>query len=214
MTPPLAAEQYLSEYPPASGEDLIVVDSDIELQRLSTHLLSAERTRAVVALTRYEDSDEPLLSHDQVRSVVGERIAVYFIRDEQLLPGLQAALTRKLALMPGAARIWWPELSQRSDPYDHPLVLSLEGEPRGELLAELARQFDLSRPHVRRELKLSEDARALAEHQLAQALERDRRNAERLRDAHRERHREAVRADTTEARLSAALRQLAELGCV
>jgi riboflavin biosynthesis pyrimidine reductase len=213
MMLPLTAEQGLGAQP-AVAEHLLVVDDHTQLDRLSAHLLSADRAHPVIALARCEDSDEPVLWHDQVRAVVGAGVAVYFIPDELLLDRLKDALTRKLGLMPGAARIWWPELSQRSDPHDHPLVLSLEGERRSELLAELARQFDLSRPHIRRELKLSEDARAFAEHQLSQVLQRDQRNAERLRDAHRERHREAVRADTAEVRLNAALRQLAELGCV
>jgi hypothetical protein len=194
-----------------SDDGLLVVRSEAESQLLLADLLSGERVHAIVALACVEQTDEPLLWHEEVRTIVGPKTRIYFIAEDELLDALRETLGRKLALTPESARIWWPGLSTRSDPCDHPLVLALEGEPRAEILAEFARQFDLSRPHVRRELKLSGDACALAEHQLAQVLARDERTAERLRDAHRERHREATRAETAEARLAEALQRLDEL---
>jgi DNA-binding transcriptional ArsR family regulator len=188
-----------------------IVADEQELLDLQTHLL-ADRTHAVVTLVLGEETDDAARWHEEIRAIVGPDTHVYFV-DEMLLGPLREGLGRRLALTPGSARIWWPGLSTRSDPGDHPLVLALEGESRTDVLAELARQFDLSRPHVRRELKLIEDARALAEHRLAETIEQDQRTAERLRDAHRERHREATRAQAAEARLSDALKRLAECGC-
>jgi hypothetical protein len=197
---------------PTLEDSPAIVDDEQELLDLQTHLLSAQRTHPVVALALGEEIEDVSLWHEEIRPIVGPHTRICFV-DEALLDRLREDLGRKLTLMPGAVRIWWPELSTRSDPGDHPLVLALEGEARTDVLAELARQFDLSRPHVRRELKLIEDARALAEHRLAETVEQDQRTAERLRDAHRERHREATRAQAAEARLNDALKRLAECGC-
>jgi DNA-binding transcriptional ArsR family regulator len=212
MNPPFAAHLGSTPRPSTLEDGPTVVEDEQELLDLQAHLLFADRTHPVVALAIGEESEDSSLWHEEIRPIVGPDTEIYFI-DEFLLDRLREGLGRKLALTPGSARIWWPGLSTRSDPGDHPLVLALEGESRTDVLAELARQFDLSRPHVRRELKLIEDARALAEHRLAETIEQDRRNAERLRDAHRERHREATRAQAAEVRLNDALKRLAECDC-
>jgi hypothetical protein len=212
MTLPLAADVGSIPRPSVLQQGPTLVADEQELLDLQAHLLHANRTQAVVALALDEETEDIALWYQELRPIVGAVAQIYFILEESLLGRLREGLGHRLALSPGSARIWWPELSTRSDPGDHPLVLALEGESRTEVLAELARQFDLSRPHVRRELKLIEDARALAEHRLAETSEQEQRTAERLRDAHRERHREATRAQAAEARLDEALRQLAACG--
>ncbi len=213
MTLPFAADLGSTTRPSTIDDGPTIVGEEQELLDLQTQLLLADRTHPVVALTLDEEEiDAAVLWLEEIRPIVGPDTRVYFV-EEPLLSLLREGLGRKLALTPGSARIWWPGLSTRSDPGDHPLVLALEGESRVDVLAELARQFDLSRPHVRRELKLIEDARALAEHRLAEIVEQDQRTAERLRDAHRERHREATRAQAAEARLNDALKRLAECDC-
>ncbi len=213
MTIPFTADLGAKPRPSALEDSPTIVGDEQELLDLQTHLLLADRAHPVVALACYEEEIESAtLWLEEIRPIVGPYTHVYFV-DESLLGLLREGLGRKLALTPGSARIWWPGLSTRSDPGDHPLVLALEGESRTDVLAELARQFDLSRPHVRRELKLIEDARALAEHRLAETIEQDQRTAERLRDAHRERHREATRAQAAETRLNDAVRRLAECDC-
>jgi hypothetical protein len=213
MTFPLATDLDSSARTSALIDGPMIVEDEQELSSLQQCLLYPDRTQPVVALALCEEeADDIALWHEELRPIVGEHTQVYFIAPH-LLGSLRKGLGRKLGLLEGSARIWWPGLSTRSDPGDHPLVLALEGESRVDVLAEFARQFDLSRPHVRRELKLIEDARALAEHRLAEIVEQDRRTAERLRDAHRERHREATRAQAAETRLDAALTRLAERGC-
>jgi hypothetical protein len=214
VTFPLTADPGSLGQPLVDEDNPVIVCGEAVLLELQTYLLLADRIHPVLALALCEEEQEDCARwHADVRQVVGADARIYFLSDESLLSGLRDRLGRRLALVPSAARIWWPGLSTRSDPGDHPLVLQLDGESRSETLAELARQFDLSRPHVRRELKLIEDARALAEHRLAQIVEQDQRTAERLRDAHRERHREATRAQAAEARLHAALARLAECDC-
>ena len=213
MTFPLATDLDPSARTSMLIDGPMVVEDETELSNLQACVLYPDRTQPVVAIALCEDeTDDVALWHEEMRPIVGEHTQVYFIA-AHLLGSLREGLGRKLALLEGSARIWWPGLSARSDPGDHPLVLALEGEGRSDVLAEFARQFDLSRPHVRRELKLIEDARALAEHRLAEIVEQDQRTAERLRDAHRERHREATRAQAAETRLNAVLKRLTECGC-
>jgi hypothetical protein len=69
------------------------------------------------------------------------------------------------------------------------------------LLAELARELELSRPLVRREIKLIEQTRRLAEDELAKAREQNR-------NMKIERHEALARAEAAEASLRAATRQL------
>jgi hypothetical protein len=209
VTSPLAANLGpLSLHSTLIGERPAIIEEEHALLDLEARLLDPDRAQPVVAIALYEDTDETALWHQELRPILGPETQIRFIAEE-LLGRLREGLGRKLALSPESARIWWPGLSSRSDPGDHPLVLALDGERRTDVIAEIARQFDLSRPHVRRELKLIEDARALAEHRLAETVEQEQRTAERLRDAHRERHRESARAQAAEARLKDALQQLA-----
>jgi hypothetical protein len=198
----------------SDGElDPIVVRDKSALSSIEAYLLSSDREQPVVALTQSLESEEPVLAAIDVRVIVGPDPQIYSVPEEQLLQDLQGVLGRSLALPRGSARVWWPGLTSRSDPSDHPLVLELDGEPDGHMLAELARQFDLSRPRVRREIKLIDDTRRLAEHQLAQALEQVEAIEERLRDTQLERHAEATRADAAEVRAKSAARELSTMSC-
>jgi hypothetical protein len=192
-------------------QDAIVVRGRPALRELQGQLLSKDRRQPIVALARSLESNEPVLAASDVRAIVGAEPRLYFIGGDYLLRILQGALGRRLALQRGSARIWWPGVSKRSDPSDHPLVLELDGEPREQMLEELAREFDLSRPRVRRELNQIEDIRRMAEDDLREVRGQLTKTEERLRDAHVERHGEATRAETAEARLRGASRELASM---
>jgi hypothetical protein len=196
----------------AADGDPIVVDGKPGLRSMQAHLLSGEREQPVIALTWSVDAEEPVLAPEDVRAIVGPGPRIYLIQAEYLLRRLQGALG-PLALPRGSARVWWPGISVGSDPGEHPLVLALDGEPQASMCVELARQFDLSRPHVRREIELIEDTRRLAEHQLAQAVEQNRTTEEHLRDVQIERHQALTRAQAAEASLDAATDPLGEMGC-
>jgi hypothetical protein len=191
----------------ASGEELdaIVVRDQPGVRGMQAHLLSREREHPAVALTRSLDMGEPVLAPGDVRSLVGAGPRIYYIPAEHLLDRLAQVLGPSLALPPSAVRVWWPELSAGSDPCEHPLLLELDGEPEPVLLAELAREFELSRPLVRREIKLIEQTRRLAEDELAKAREQNR-------NMKIERHEALTRAEAAEASLEAAARQSATDG--
>lgn len=178
--------------------DLIVLRDEGDIRRFDEHLRSPERVEPVVALTLSEETGEPVLDPARVRAIVGPAPRIYVIPPEPLerLRGLS-----RVVLPAGGVRIWWPRASDRRDPDDHPLILALDDERAEDAVWEFARRFDLSRPHVRYELKLAEDIQALAEHQLSQAAARAARQTQRLREALGERDREARRAERAETRL-------------
>ncbi len=153
---------------------LVVVREDGDLRSMAAYLLSGERCQPVVALTQALSTDAPVLTYAQVRGIVGAGPRIYLIQRDHLLRPFQQMLGRGLALAAGGARIWWPGLAADSDPGEHPLVLYLADESERAMLDEFTRQFHLSHPIVRRELKLLDELRTLAEHELAQAREQNR----------------------------------------
>ncbi len=184
--------------PSDARSDLVVVRDESGLEGMVSELLSDERVWPVVGVVS-AIGGAPVVSLGGVYAAVGGgRARVYLLENESLLRELRKRLGSKLALRPDSLRVWWPELTRRSDPEDHPLVLVLEGQSEPEILAELTQQFDLSRPHVRREIKIIEDARRLAEHRREDAESQSETNAERVRDAHKERHRAVIVAEQAE----------------
>jgi|HubBroStandDraft_2_1064218.scaffolds.fasta_scaffold22319_1 hypothetical protein len=191
----------------ATGLDPVVIASEQDLRSMGAYLLSGDRDQPVIALTWSAGTGQLVLTPGEIRTVVGSSVRIYIVTGKDSLHRLEGVLGRKLALPAGAARIWWPGLTVHSDPAEHPLVLQLEDERAADMLTEFARRFELSRPLVRREIKLIEDARALLERELAQAHEQQRKTDERLRDTQVERHEHATRADAAEARLGSITRE-------
>ena len=161
---------------------VVVVRSKAVMRSFEAYLF-AEREQPVVGVARSLDSDEPAIAAEVLRSVVGPEPRIYYIPNEYMLRRLSYTVGQELCLTVGAARVWWPGLSTRSDPGDHPLVVALESERAAATLEELARSFDLSRPRVRTELKLLEGALALAEHRLSEERSRSAEAAQRARVA-------------------------------
>jgi len=186
--------------------DLIIVRTQQALRDMEAYLLSGDRGQPVVGLTCLPEINEPVLAPERVRAIVGAGPQIYYVPGDHLLRCLHGVLGRRLALPAGGVRVWWPGLTARSDPGEHPFVLALDSEPQGDLLAEFACQFELSRPFVRSEIKVIEDARRLAEHELSQALEQNR-------SMRVERDQALTRAQEAERALEAATHRLRDLGC-
>jgi hypothetical protein len=181
----------------------IVVSSNRDVLRLTAVLRSA-RDHAVVVLTRLPEANEPVLPPEGVREIVGPAVRIYYVASDHALAHLRRTLGAKLTVPGGALRVWWPGLTLRSDPADHPLVVGLADEAPRELLAEFARQFDLSRPRVREELRSTEVARVMAEDQLRHALAEIQVVTAQLRDAQLDGYRASRRIEALEAALARA----------
>lgn len=167
------------------------------------------RGEPVVGLALMEGAEVTVLPPRAVRRVIGAGPPIYILRREYFLRQLSSALGRRLGLTVGAARIWWPGLCHGSDPADHPLILHVERERADSFIREFARQFDLSRPAVREEIKTLDGVRGVLAYELEQERQRLERAEERLRDEQIERHRQHTRAQAAEARADAAEAQLA-----
>jgi hypothetical protein len=186
----------------ASDPEYVVVHSDEDLRRLGQEILG-ERDGPIVGVTLRDGTHEPVLRASDIRTVVGDGVRIYLVADEQLLLGLREILGPRLRLDAGTLRVWWPGAAMRCEPSDHPVVVGLEDEDYLDTLQELAREYDLSRPHVRSQVRVIEDARALLEHEILRVQEYNRRVHERLRDAQIECHRLRTRAEVAEAQLVA-----------
>jgi hypothetical protein len=162
---------------------MIVVRSARQLRRLEAELVGARRY-PVVLLALAMDVDEPVFPPGQLRRAADLRVRIYLLLGQHPFQRPAVVANQYLAVPRGSARICWPQFSAGSDPDDHPLVNRLEGESDRDALQEFARQFDLSRPRVRREIKLIEGIRATSEHELAQARTRLAEVEQRLRDAY------------------------------
>jgi hypothetical protein len=142
---------------------------------LSSLLRSRERVEPVVGLTSLAGQTEPSVSPVLVREIVGSEALVYFIPTGYLTFKLQEMLPDGLHVFDGAIRIWWPGLTDRSSPLDHPLVFAGD-----DALGELARQFEETRPLSKRRERVLERQRSQAEERnrqlerLLQGVERDR----------------------------------------
>lgn len=192
-----------------SEAGLLVVRSQPEVRGLEDVLLGG-RDAPVVVLTQSMETLEPVLPPKKVRAIVGEEAGILYMPGDYLLRRLRATLGHALAVSRGAARIFWPDLTVESDGSDHPLIPVLEGESEEDALAEFARQFDLSRPKVRREIRLIEDLRSALQDERDAAAKDVRGIAERLRDANIERHAATVRAERHEHGLNAVGRLMAD----
>jgi hypothetical protein len=185
-----------------SDPDYIVVRTSHDVQRLIADIVS-ERDEPIVGLTQREDGHEPVLAAREVRALLGPGVRIYLIPEEDLLREFRRAIGPRLTLERAAARIWWPGASVRCDPDDHPLVVALEGEAPADTLQEFSHRLDLSRPYVREQIALLEDACAFLEHELDSLQERNHQIAERLRDTQIDCHNMRTRAEAAEARLAA-----------
>jgi hypothetical protein len=173
---------------------VVVVRSRSALRGMVADLYADDRAQPVIGLACLEETGEPVLAGGLVRAVVGAGPRIYYLPGERLRQCLQGVLGRRLALPAGGVRVWWPGMAAY-DPGAHPLVVALDSESQGEMLEEFARQFDLSRPRVRSEIEVIEDARRLAEDELARARRQNRIMETELAQAGRDRPPEADRGE-------------------
>jgi hypothetical protein len=175
----------------------VVVEDGQAVQDMIDHLLDVRRVRPAVGVSVAGEEESPVISPMAVGSVVGAGPRVFVVRGERWHEILAAALG-PMSLPPETVRIWWPDLTAGSDVAAHPVITPLEAEEESVTLGEFARIFQLSHPVVRRELSQRDDMLALTEYELAQVREYVAQTEERFRDAQRERHREALRAQQLE----------------
>jgi hypothetical protein len=166
-----------------TGAEPIVIRDTRGISGLARYLLSGERELPAVGIARSLEVDEPVLSTADVRAIVSAGPRIYYVPDEEMLGVLEGLLGRVIALPAGGVRVWWPALSVQSVARDHPFVLAHDCETPASVLEEFAKEFDLSRPRVLREIRLIGGLQRIAERERDEAIRRAEAAEARLRDA-------------------------------
>jgi hypothetical protein len=165
----------------APGSRVVVVDDDASVQALARQILDPGRSVPIVALTSRQGEREPALDPDEVIALLADAGDLRVIATGPLTRSLEAALPDKLGVFGGAARIWWPGVTEHSDPYDHPLLQDRYGVYGSKVLHELRAAWDKGPPS--RQAVVDNPALVLAHRE----RDAERRRAERLADELRER---------------------------
>jgi hypothetical protein len=97
------------------------LDSLEQIRTLAERILDAARTDPVVCVSIRAHDSEPLVDVGALSAAVGD-LPVFVVPTGELTWELTSFLPDKFDVYGGAARFWWPGLSQGDDPRRHPLV--------------------------------------------------------------------------------------------
>src|SRR6516165_7692751 len=86
-------------------------------------LFAPSRTLPVVALTTSVSTGRPWIDAATLAAELGDHAQVVMLESGDATWALSAALPARLDVFGGAARIWWPGLTEKSDPFDHVLLM-------------------------------------------------------------------------------------------
>ena len=98
-----------------------------DVENLVQQLFSATRTEPVVAVTVSSRATEPYLDVKKLAAVV-DPVPVVVLPTQELTWELTSLLPDELGVYGGAARIWWPGLTEQDQPYRHPLVFAYSAD--------------------------------------------------------------------------------------
>ena len=122
----------------------IRVDSGAQLRAMCAEILREDREHPLVGLTCRAGARDPALPVDRVLELVGPGIPVYVIEPPQAKAS-KALLPDRHSVYGGAARVWWPGVSEDSDPF-HPVIFDATGVYGEDALERLAREFRVKSP--------------------------------------------------------------------
>ena len=145
----------------------IRVDSGGQLRAMCAEILSEDRAHPLVGLTCRAGARDPALPVDRVCEIVGEGIPVYVIEPAQARAS-KTLLPDRHAVFGGAARVWWPGVSEGSDPF-HPVIFDATGVYGEDALERLAREFRVQSPQP---VGLSPQQQAVLQERLRTRAER------------------------------------------
>lgn len=134
---------------------------------MCAEILHGDRAHALVGLTCRAGARDPALPVDRVCEIVGQGIPVYVIEPAQARES-KKLLPDRLAVFGGAARVWWPGVSEDSDPF-HPVIFDATGVYGEDALERLAREFRVQSPQP---VGLSPQQQAVLQERLRTRAER------------------------------------------
>jgi hypothetical protein len=167
-----------------ANADCVELSSEPECSALAKRIRDPQRDYPIVCLTARPGERDPALPATAVREIVGPGVPIYFVRTRRLTRCLGSLLPPRFDVWDGATRVWWPGVSETSDPLEHPRIYDPSGSYGEDSLQRLAGEFaKRTRPEltIKQQLVLAERQRsALAER--AGGLERTLAETRRERD--------------------------------
>jgi hypothetical protein len=147
----------------AEDAGYIVPSSERELTVLAEAIRDPQRDYPILGLSARPGEHRPALDAASVRAIVGPGVPIYFLRTRQLTRCLSGLLPARFDMWDGATRVWWPGVSETSDPLDHPRIYDPSGRYGQDSLQRLAAEFATQpRPELtmKQQLVLSERQRS------------------------------------------------------
>ena len=99
----------------------------LDVDDLVRQLLEPGRREPLIAVTVSSRATEPFLDVEKLAALVAP-VPVVLLPTQELTWELTSLLPDDLGVYGGAARIWWPGLTVRDQPYRHPLVFAYSPE--------------------------------------------------------------------------------------
>jgi hypothetical protein len=182
----------------------VLLTSRKDLRRLTTDLRRGDRDYPIVVLTFADGAEEPGVLPALIRPAIDPRGLIYVLGTRDLCSRLTRSVGSHLAVDEGDARVFWPGVSARSNPDEHPLVsASGDGDWRGSAV-RLFEALELSRPGVRGHVRVLRERLQTTEKRAADTLRE-------LRESRAECAKAVARADAAETNLAVTERQLGAL---
>jgi hypothetical protein len=151
-----------------ANADCVELSSEPECSALAKRIRDPQRDYPIVCLTARPGERDPALPATAVREIVGPGVPIYFVRTRRLTRYLGSLLPPRFDAWDGATRVWWPGVSETSDPLEHPRIYDPSGRYGPDNLQRLAAEF-ATKP--RPELTLKQQL-VLAARQRSQLTER------------------------------------------
>ncbi len=108
--------------PSASGVRTLAPDEVPDFLR--DELFSPDRELPIVAITSSRQTGAPWLDPERLASRLEGRAIVLALDTGETTWALSDTLPERMDVYGGATRIWWPGLTEQSDPVDHPLLFA------------------------------------------------------------------------------------------
>lgn len=127
--------------PEQSNERFSEVRSVSDVRTLAQEILSRDREHPIIGLTAAAGEDQPSLSVQRIRTIVGPDTPIYFIACWDMARLLSYFLPRCLGVNRGGARLWWPGVDKASRPEDHPRFYDVQSDYQEEVYDWLEGEF-------------------------------------------------------------------------
>ena len=99
----------------------------LEVEDLVQQLFAPGRREPLIAVTVSSRATEPFLDVERL-AVLVDPVPVVLLATQELTWELTSLLPDDLGVYGGAARIWWPGLTEQDQPHRHPLVFAYSPE--------------------------------------------------------------------------------------